>query len=123
MGALLRNNRGTASGVARVPGYIQHDLADRAPWISHARAVPSQAASTRRGGGLGWVFRGKSARHPDVISARQIAEKLSEQNERPLDKWEFSGLLGRVREAVPRLSDKLDGELRDRTTYWRMKVA
>ena len=42
----FETDRGTASGVARVPGNLQHDMADRAPWISHARAVPSPAAST-----------------------------------------------------------------------------
>jgi hypothetical protein len=58
----------------------------------------------------------------EPLSARQIAEKLTESAERPLDKREFGGLLARVREAMPRLSDRLDGELRERTTYWRVKA-
>jgi hypothetical protein len=57
----------------------------------------------------------------EPLSIRQMAERLSGRAGRPLDAREFNLLVARVRNAVPRLGDKLDGELRDRTTFWRVK--
>lgn len=56
------------------------------------------------------------------LCARDIAERLATRSEKPLDKSEMQRLLGRVRNGLSRLSDQLDGELRDRTTYLRVKV-
>jgi hypothetical protein len=58
---------------------------------------------------------------PESLSAREIAEAIARQAGRPLDKRETDMLIARVRNAVPRLSDKLDGETRERVTYWRVK--
>lgn len=55
----------------------------------------------------------------EPLSARGIAEALAKG--KPLDKAEFGMLIARVRNALPRLSDKLDGEKRDRTTFWRVR--
>jgi hypothetical protein len=53
----------------------------------------------------------EAIREADVpVCAREIAERLAVN----LDKAEFTGLLARVREAVRRMSDKLDGDLRGR---------
>ena len=54
MGKALRDDRGTPSGPAGVSRGLQYDVADRAARISHARAVPSQADSTGRQGGVGF---------------------------------------------------------------------
>jgi hypothetical protein len=55
------------------------------------------------------------------MSVRDIAAVLARRAPRPLNKRE-SGLLNqRIRNVIPRLSDQLDGELRERTTFWRVK--
>lgn len=57
------------------------------------------------------------------MGVRDIAAVLARRAPRPLDKRE-SGLLNqRIRNVIPRLSDQLEGELRDRTTYWRVRSA
>lgn len=56
------------------------------------------------------------------LCVREIAGKLAERSERPLDKRERNLVVARVRNVMPRLSDQLDGELRERTTYWRVKL-
>lgn len=57
----------------------------------------------------------------DSLSARQITEALAVRSAKPLDPRQFDTLLARVRNALLRLSEQLDGELRDRTTFWRVK--
>jgi hypothetical protein len=55
------------------------------------------------------------------MGVRDIAAVLAKRAPRPLDKRE-SGLLNqRIRNVMPRLSDQLEGELRDRTTFWRVR--
>jgi hypothetical protein len=54
------------------------------------------------------------------VCARDIAEAMTAGG--TPDKREFDALLARVRNGLMRLSDKLDGEVRDRTTYWKVKV-
>jgi hypothetical protein len=57
------------------------------------------------------------------MGVRDIAAVLARRAPRPLDKRE-SGLLNqRIRNVIPRRSDQLEGELRDRTTYWRVRSA
>jgi hypothetical protein len=56
------------------------------------------------------------------MSVRDIAEVLAQRAGRPLDKREFNLVVARVRNAMPRLSDRLHGELRDRTVYWDIKT-
>ena len=53
------------------------------------------------------------------LSARGIAEALVQG--KTLDKADFNMLIARVRNALPRLSDKLEGERRERTVFWRVK--
>jgi hypothetical protein len=53
------------------------------------------------------------------VCARDIAEAPTAG--KTLDKREFDALLARVRNGLTRLSDRLDRELRDRTTYRRVK--
>ena len=56
------------------------------------------------------------------LSARDIMEALARDRAgRPLDKQEFNLPIARLRNTIPRLGDKLDGELRERTTYWRIR--
>ena len=56
------------------------------------------------------------------LSARGIAEAMArERAGRALERQEIEMLVARVRNTLPRLSDKLDGELRDRTTFWRVR--
>lgn len=55
------------------------------------------------------------------LCVREIADVLAKRSERPLDKREHNLVVARVRNVMPRLSDQLDGELRERTTYWRIK--
>ena len=54
------------------------------------------------------------------VSAPDIAKAMAAG--RTLDKREFDGLLARVRNGSTRLSDRLEGEFRDRTTYWRVRA-
>lgn len=54
------------------------------------------------------------------MSARGIAEALV--TGKAMDKADFGMLIARVRNALPRLSDKLEGEKRDRTVFWRVRV-
>ena len=52
---------------------------------------------------------------------REIAETLALQAVRHLDKREFGLVVAKVRNAMPRLSDRLEGELREGTKYWQVK--
>jgi hypothetical protein len=52
---------------------------------------------------------------------REIADVLAKRSDRPLDKRERNLVVARVRNVMPRLSDQLEGKLRDRTMYWRVK--
>jgi hypothetical protein len=54
----------------------------------------------------------------EPLSARGIAEALVKG--KTLERADFNMLIARVRNALPRLSDRLDGEKRERTTYWRI---
>jgi hypothetical protein len=56
------------------------------------------------------------------LCVRDIADVLAKRSERPLDKREVNLVVARVRNVMPRLSDQLDGELRERTTFWRVKT-
>jgi hypothetical protein len=53
------------------------------------------------------------------MCARDIAEALT--TGQTLTKPEFSALLARVWNGLTRLSDWLEGEQRERTTYWRVR--
>lgn len=55
------------------------------------------------------------------LCVREIADTLAKRSQRSLDKREFNLVVARVRNAMPRLSDRLEGELRGRTTFWRVK--
>lgn len=55
------------------------------------------------------------------MSVRQVGERLAERAEAPLSKSDMNKLVAQVRNAMPRLSDALDTETRDRVTYWRVK--
>jgi hypothetical protein len=55
----------------------------------------------------------------EPLSARGIAEALTVG--KTLERVEFNMLIARVRNALPRLSDRLEGERRERTTFWRPK--
>jgi hypothetical protein len=56
------------------------------------------------------------------MTVRDMAGVLAKRAGRPLDKRELELVVARVRNAMPRLSDKLDGELQGRTVYWRVKA-
>jgi hypothetical protein len=56
-----------------------------------------------------------------ALYVREIAEVLVQRAGRPLDKREFNLVAARVRNAMPRLADRLDGELKGRATYWSIK--
>jgi hypothetical protein len=53
------------------------------------------------------------------MCARDIAEALTAGQ--TLSKPEFNALLARVRNGLTRLWDRLDGEQRERMTFWRVK--
>jgi hypothetical protein len=55
------------------------------------------------------------------LCVREIADVLAQRAGRPLDRREFNLVVARVRNAMPRLSDRLDGEMRGRTSYWNAK--
>ena len=55
------------------------------------------------------------------LCTREIATVLASRSERALGHKEFNLVIARVRNALPRISDGLDGELRGRTTYWSVK--
>lgn len=57
-----------------------------------------------------------------ALCVRDIAEVLGVRAGRPLDKREFNLVVARVRNAMPRLSDRLHGGLEGRTTYWSIKT-
>ena len=52
------------------------------------------------------------------LCVREIADVLAKRAGRPLDRRELGLAVARVRNAMLRLSDRLDGQLRGRTTYW-----
>ena len=54
------------------------------------------------------------------MCARDIAEAMTAGQ--ALGKAEFGALLASVRNGLTRLSDQLEGEQRERTTYWRVKA-
>jgi hypothetical protein len=58
---------------------------------------------------------------PEPLCASEITDALASRSEKPLDKGQRVALLARVRNALARNSDRLDGELRGRTTYWRVR--
>ena len=55
------------------------------------------------------------------MCVRDIADVLVQRAGKTLDRREFNLVVARVRNAMPRLSDQLEGELRDRTTFWRVR--
>jgi hypothetical protein len=57
-----------------------------------------------------------------ALCVREIAEVLAQRAGRPLDKREVNLVVARVRNAMPRLSERLTGELQGRTTFWRIKI-
>jgi hypothetical protein len=57
----------------------------------------------------------------EALSARGIAERMAKG--KALDTRQMGLLVARVRNAMPRLSDRLEGEQRDRATFWRVKLA
>jgi hypothetical protein len=54
------------------------------------------------------------------LCVRDIADVIAKRSDRPLVKRELNPVVDRVRNVVPRLNDQLEGELRDRTTFWRV---
>jgi hypothetical protein len=60
-------------------------------------------------------------RDAEPLSVRDIAAALMKKSGKDLDGHEFSMVVARVRNTTPRLSDRLDGQLRGRTTYWTIK--
>lgn len=62
----------------------------------------------------------ETLRDADVpLSVRQIAERMA--GEKALDKRQMGLLVAQMRNAMSRLSDRLEGEQRERTMYWRVK--
>ena len=57
----------------------------------------------------------------EPMTVRDIATALMQQSGKELDGREFNLVVARVRNAVPRMADQLDGELRGRATYWSIK--
>jgi hypothetical protein len=55
------------------------------------------------------------------LCVREIAYVLTQRAGRQLNKREFNLEVARIRNAMPRLSDQLDGKLRERTTFWQIK--
>lgn len=56
------------------------------------------------------------------MCVREIAHVLVQRAGKLLDRRETNLVVARVRNAMARLSDQLNGELRERTTFWRIKV-
>lgn len=57
----------------------------------------------------------------EPMTVQDIATALMQQSGKELDGREFNLVVARVRNAVPRMADQLDGELRGRATYWSIK--
>ena len=56
------------------------------------------------------------------MTVRDIADVLITRAGRTLDRRETNLVVARARNAMPRLSDRLEGELRERTTFWRVRM-
>ena len=54
LGAHLRDDRGTASGSARLPRHLQHDLADRTTRLDPPRPFPAEPPSRQQTGAIGF---------------------------------------------------------------------
>ena len=97
-------------------------MADRATLHAALRLFETEDAPERVSLGSGALSRSildtiRQAEAP--VCARDIAEAMTAGQ--TLGKPEFNALLARVRNELMRLSDQLDGEQRERTTYWRVK--
>ena len=57
----------------------------------------------------------------EFMMVREIARALVKRGGKDLAGPAFNQVVARVRNAVPRMSEHLDGELRKRTTYWKVK--
>lgn len=57
----------------------------------------------------------------EPMGVRDIARALMRRSGKDLEGREFKMVVDRVRNAVPRMSDRLEGELRGRATYWRIR--
>jgi hypothetical protein len=55
------------------------------------------------------------------MTVREIALALVRRGGKELNGSALALVVARVRNAMPRLGDQLDGELRGRTTFWRVK--
>ena len=51
-----------------------------------------------------------------------MTDALAARADTPLDNAQTDRLLARVRAAIPRLSDQVEGELREGTSYFRVKL-
>jgi hypothetical protein len=58
----------------------------------------------------------------EPMGIRDIAAALMKRSGKDLDGHAFDLVVARVRNAVPRMSEHLDGEARGRATYWTIKT-
>ena len=95
---------------------------DRGTILAALRLFETEDAPERVSLGSGALSRSilEAIRQADQpVCAREITEALAAGQ--TLGKPEFNALLARVRNELMRLSDQLDREQRERTTYWRVK--
>ena len=60
---------------------------------------------------------------PEPLTVREIALGLARKGGKDLDGPALALVVARVRNAVPRMSEQLEGELRGLATYGRVRTA
>lgn len=84
----------------------------------HSNGVPCHSAfSAGRSRGPSWTC----CENAEPMTVREIALALVRRGGKELNGSALALVVARVRNAMPRLGDQLDGELRGRTTFWRVK--
>lgn len=58
---------------------------------------------------------------PEPLTVREIALGLARKGGKELDGAALALVVARVRNAVPRMSEQLEGELQGRTTFWSIR--
>lgn len=58
---------------------------------------------------------------PEPMGVRQIAEAMTRRSGKTLDGKALGLVVARVRNALPRMGELLEGEIRGRATFWRIK--
>ena len=102
---------------------VQHHLATGRRGAQHAGGEPQrgEAVFGIQRGAFSRTVLGVLREAEEPMTVRDIAAVLMRRGGKDLDGPAVALVVARVRNAVPRMSEQLEGELQGRTTLWKIK--